>query len=768
MRHLGRPLPRLEASPLVSGRGLFTGSMQAGDQLAMRLVRSPFAHARVTSVDVSGALALPGVVAAWSWSDLGDLPPISYRTGDTGRLDGFRQPVLASDLVRYVGEPIAVVFAEDPATAEDAADQVDFRAELLDAFIDPVTSALGGSSDHATVALVEQGFGDVEHAIAGADIVVELELEVGRQAAMPLETRGLIARWDGARNLLEITGAAKIPHIDRDLLADQIGRPASRIVLAEGHVGGGFGARGEIGPEDVLACLGALRLGRPVAWLEDRREHMTAAPQARGQRHIARIAAQDDGRLVAMDVTFMIDQGAYLRPDGLRIAELTAAMLQGPYRLDAFRALGDVRLTNKTPAGPYRGAGRVEGTFVRERLVDAVADRLGLDPVAVRRRNLVAAEEMPAARGVTLGGVPVVYDSGDYALLLKRAEQTFALERLRKRTRTRRSKGEAVGFGLAFFVDRSGGGSGDGVRISVDDTGTVEVVTGAADLGQGLETAVAQIVADILAVPYTDVRVVHGRTDAIGFGQGAEASRSTVMTGTAAQQAAEKVREKALAAAAALIGVSADRLMLDAGEVRPIEHSDAPGLPIGAIAHALRPDRAAALALPHSPDSAGLSAEAWVSLDSPTHPYGLAAAVVAVDEATGAATVERFFVAADVGNAVNPKLVESQLAGGAVQGIGGALSEELLFTATGEPVAISFADYALPTADQVPDIECLVTDNAPSPLTPLGLKGAGELGINGAGAAIAAAIDEAIGTPGAVTHLPVTPARLRAILRGVS
>lgn len=767
MRHLGRSLPRLEAGPLVAGRGWYVGSIEMADQLSMRVVRSPFPHARITSIDVSEALAVPGVVAAWSWADLGDVAPIGFRRDVGDALAPFRQPVLASDMVRYVGEPVAVVFAETAAIAEDAADLVDFRAELLDASIDPADSVFGGSVDRATAAVVEEGFGDVDSAFASADLVVELELEIGRHSAMPLEPRGLVAHWDGARDMLEVCGAARFPHIDRDMLAAQIGRPASRIALIEGHVGGGFGVRGEIGPEDVLVCLAALRFGRPVAWIEDRTEHMIAAAHARGQRHIARIAAQDDGRLVAMDVTFMLDQGAYLRPDGLQTAQLTAAMLPGPYRLDAFRAVGDVRLTHKTPAGTYRAGGRYESTFVRERLVDAVADKLGLDPVEVRQRNFLTPDEMPADREVSIAGSPVIYDSGDYTRLLQRTADTIGLARLRKRIATRRAKGERVGLGMSFFVDRAGGGSGDGARITVDDTGTVEVITGAADVGQGVETAVAQIVADILAIPYTDVRVVHGRTDAIGFGQGAHGSRATVMTGTAAQQAAEKVREKALSAAAAMIGVSVDRLMLEDGEVRSIEHAGAPGLPLGAVARALRPDLAPVLDVPHSADTAGLSAEAWVSLDSPTFPYGMHVAVVSVDEATGAVTVERYLVAADVGNPVNPRLIEGQLGGGAAQGIGGALSEEFLFSATGEPLSANLTDYVLPTADRIPDIEFLITDDAPSPLTPLGIKGAGELGTNGAGAAIAAAIDHAIGIPGAVTRLPVTPSRLRAILRGI-
>ncbi|MDQ0316007.1 xanthine dehydrogenase family protein molybdopterin-binding subunit [Amorphus orientalis] len=768
MRHLGRPLTRLESGPLVAGRGWFVSGIALPDQLALRVIRSPYPHARITDLQLDAARAVPGVVAVWTSDDLGDVGPIGYRVDTGDDLAAFRQPILARDVARYVGEPVAVVIADTPAIAEDAAERVEIGADLLDVAVDSSVPHGPDTVPGSLAAVVDKGYGDVDAAFSRADVIVELDLAIARQAAMPLETRGLVAKWDGARDVLEVYGAAKLPHIDRDLLAGLVGRPASRIFLYEGHVGGSFGVRGEIGPEDVLVCLAALRLGRPVGWVEDRREHILAASPGRAQRHLARVAAGDDGRLLAIDVNFQLDQGAYLRPDALTAADLTAAMLPGPYELPAYRVRGEVLLTNKTPLGPCRGGGVAEAAFVRERLMDAVADRLGIDPTELRARNLIPRDAMPFKRPMTVLDWPVVYDSGDYAGLLERAAETLGIDALHRRLAARRAKGELVGLGLSIVVEPSAGGGGDGVRITIDDTGTVEVVTGAADIGQGVETVIAQIVADILAVPYTDVRVVHGRTDWIGFGQGARGNRTTVMTGTAAQQAAEKVREKALAAAAALIGVSAERLMLEAGEVRAIDHSDAPGLPIGAVARALRPERVAALGPDLAPDDgAGLSGEAWVTLDGPTYPYAVHAAVVAVDEDTGAATVERYLVAADVGNAINPRLIEGQLSGGAAHGIGGALSEELAYSPGGEPLAMTLSDYVLPTADQIPDIECLIADDAPSPLTPLGMKGCGGLGTSGAGAAIAAAIDAAIGQPGAITELPVTPARLRAILRGV-
>ncbi|MEW5423153.1 xanthine dehydrogenase family protein molybdopterin-binding subunit [Amorphus sp. 3PC139-8] len=767
MRHLGRALTRLESGPLLTGRSRFVSAISLPDQLAMRVIRSPYAHARLTHIGLEAARALPGVKAVWTADDIGDIGPIGYRVDAGDELAAHRQPVLARSVTRYVGEPIAVVIAETAAITEDAAELVEIGAELLDVALESSKSRAPTAAP-TVAATVEKGFGDVERAFLAADLVVELDLSVARQAAMPMEPRGLAARWDGARDILEVYGTAKLPHLERDMLARLLGRPASRIFLYAGHVGGSFGARGEIFPEDVLVCLAALRFGRPVGWVEDRREHMIATTHARGQRHVARVAAKDDGRILAFDVGFQIDQGAYLRPDGLTIAETTAAMLPGPYKLAAYRAHGEVLLTNKTPAGPCRGAGRFEANFVCERLVDAVADRLNIDPIDVRAANLIAPESMPAPRHMTLNDQPLIYDSGNYGALLDKVSDAWSLTALERRLEGRRAKGERVGLGLSIVVEPTGGGGGDGARISVDEAGTVEVVTGAADLGQGPETAIAQIVADILAVPYTDVRVVHGRTDGIGFGQGAYGARVTVMTGTAAQQAAEKVREKALSAAAAMIGVSVDRLMLDEGEVRATEHPEAPGLPLGAVARALRPERAGALGEAFVPtDTAGLSAEAWVTLDGPTFSYAIHAAVVAVDEETGVATVERYLVAADVGNAVNPKLIESQLAGGAAHGIGGALYEEFQFGDTGDPVTLTLSDYIVPGADQIPDVEVIVTDDAPSPLTPLGIKGCGTLGTTGAGAAIAAAIDAALDFPGAVTTLPATPPRLRALLRGV-
>jgi carbon-monoxide dehydrogenase large subunit/6-hydroxypseudooxynicotine dehydrogenase subunit gamma len=558
-------------------------------------------------------------------------------------------------------------------------------------------------------------------------------------------------------------GAAKVPHWNRDNIARMLGREAATVQLFEGHVGGGFGIRGELYPEDVLVCLAALRLDRPVKWIEDRREHLIAANHSRQQHHNVRAAVDADGRILGIDAEFFHDQGGYVRTHAATVPDLAAAMLPGPYRVPSYRARGHMRLTNKTPGGTYRAPGRFESTFVRERLMDAIAARLGLDPIAVRRRNLIGKEEMPYARPLATLGTDVVLDSGDYAGLLDKALARIGWEALQDELRRRRGRGECVGAGVGLFVEKSGLGPYDGVKMTVDRNGGVEVVTGAASLGQGVETVIAQICAETLGVDYRSVRVVHGQTDRIAYGLGAFASRVTVMTGEATRLAALEVRRKALAVAAELLQQSPDALDIVDGKAVRAGGGSGPSMTLAKIAEALEPT--SRLRGGRDP---GLAAEGWFYTDHMNYPYGVHVAVVAVDRESGAVAVERYLVAYDVGRAVNPMLVEGQIAGGFAQGLGGALYEEFQYDSRGEPLAVTFADYLMPTAREVPALDVLITEDAPSPLNPLGLKGAGEGGANAVGAAIAAAIDDAIGLPGAITTLPVSPQRLRALLRAVA
>jgi aerobic carbon-monoxide dehydrogenase large subunit len=526
-----------------------------------------------------------------------------------------------------------------------------------------------------------------------------------------------------------------------------LGREPISIRLREGHVGGGFGVRGELYPEDILVCLAALRLGRPIKWIEDRREHLIAANHSRQERFCVRAAVDKMGHVLAIDGEFWHDQGAYVRTHGATVLDLCASMLPGPYRVDAYRMIGHLRLTNKTPCGTYRAPGRFESTFARERLMDAIAARLAIDPIEIRKRNFIARSDMPFSRGINTLGAPLIYDSGNYAGLLDKALQAIDWEALSNDLRRRRADGEAVGVGLAMFVEESGSIARDTVCATVETSGTIEIVTGAASVGQGIETVIAQICADTLGVDYRQVHVVHGQTERIAFGLGAFGSRVTVMTGEATRLAATKLRDKIITAAAMLLQSTPDDLDIVNGEV------------------VSRTASRASVALAEVARHTALSADAWFDARYMTYPYGVHIAVVKVDRETGSVVAERYLVAYDIGKAVNPMLVEGQLVGGVVQGLGGALLEEFLYDSRGEPLSVTFDSYLLPTAREIPPIDVLVTEDAPSPTNTLGLKGAGEGGANAVGAAIAAAIDDALGMRGSVTQLPVTPQRLRTMLK---
>jgi CO/xanthine dehydrogenase Mo-binding subunit len=564
---------------------------------------------------------------------------------------------------------------------------------------------------------------------------------------VPIETRGVIATYDEERDVLAMYGAAKVPHWNRDRIALMLGRKPETVQLFEGHVGGGFGIRGELYPEDLLACAAALKFRKPVKWIEDRREHLIAANHSRQQRHKIRAAVDGHGRILAIDDTFFHDNGAYMRTHAATVPDLAAAMLPGPYIVPAYRAHGHIRLTNKTPCGTYRAPGRYESTFVRERLMDAIAQRIQVDRLEIRRRSLIPKEQMPYdARTATLG-TDIIYDSGDYAGLLRRVERHYGLARAIARAEHRRSTGVLAGVGLAMFVEKSGLGPSDLVRVTLHADGTTEVVTGSASVGQGMETAMAQICADALGIDYATVRVIHGQTDRIERGGGAYASRVTVMTGEATHRAALDLRARALTAAAPLMQTTPDRLTIANGVIARV--NGGASMPLAELARAVP-----------------LTGEGFFEYKHMVYPYGVHIAEVLVDAESGGVTVERYFVGYDIGRAVNPMLIEGQIAGGVAQGIGGALYEDFRYADNGEPLSVSFADYLMPTAHEIPRIELLLTEDAPSPLNSLGLKGAGEGGANAAGAAIASAVDDAIGLPGAIAELPITPQRLKALLRG--
>lgn len=751
-RYIGQSVRRLEDEPLVTGRARFIGDLDFPHQLHARIVRSGHARGQITEIDADAARALPGVIAVWTGDDLAAIPNIPFRATAIKGLTPYTQPAVARDYVRYVGEPVAVVIAEDPYVAEDAAELTMVEIDPAEAYLD-VTSAPGDFAPGlgCEPAVIIKGYGDVDEAMARAHATVSLDLSVGRHSAVPLETRGLLARYDEARGVLELHGATKRPHWNRDQLAELFELSPARIELYEHHVGGGFGVRGELYPEDLILCHAAMTLRRPVKWIEDRREHLMTANQSREQVHSICAAVDADGRILAIDETLYHDQGAYVRTHGARVPDMTIGLLLGPYRVPAYKAKAHYRLTNKTPAATYRAPGRFEGSFVRERLIDAIASRLDLDPLEIRSRNFIGKAEMPFDRGLTALETNVVLDSGDYSGLLEKAKAFSEWGELQSEVMARRAQGEAVGVGLGMFVEKSGLGPAEMVDLSVEIDGTVVVVTGAASLGQGVETVIAQICAETLGVDYRRVRVLHGDTTRIPYGFGAHASRVTVMTGEATRRASVMARDKALDMAAEILQTDRNGLDVIDGAV-VAANGTGPSITLGELARNLGP------ASPTRGDrEPGLSATAWYHNTQMNYPYGIHIAKVCVDCLTGHVDVEKFFVVYDIGRAINPALVEGQILGGLAQGLGGALLEEFIYDDAGQPLSVTLADYRMPTVAEMPPVDILLLEDAPSPLNPLGMKGAGEAGINAVGAAVASAVDDALQSPGFVRQLPVTP-----------
>ncbi len=573
---IGHSVKRLEDRPLLMGQGRFAADISFPGQWHMRFVRSQIAHGKLLGVDAAAALAMEGVHAVWAFADVAHLPPIGFRLTGLIELEPYRQFVLAKDKVRYVGEPVAVVFASDPYIAEDAAELVDVRAEQLPAILDVANTVSMYDDTHSTeCTIIRKGYGDIAAAFKAAKHVISLELSIGRHTGVPMETRGVIANYDEQRDVLSMYGAAKVPHWNRNTLAQMLGRHAESVQLYEGHVGGGFGIRGEIYPEDVIACAATLKFRKPIKWIEDRREHLIAANHSRQQTHRVRAAIDGEGHILGIEDEFFHDNGAYMRTHAATVPDLAAAMLPGPYKVPAYMTEGHIRLSNKTPCGTYRAPGRYESTFVRERLMDAIAAKLGANPLEIRRKNLIAKSAMPYDAQLDTLGTHIIYDSGDYAKLIDTAQRELHWPGVRLPADRRPDARTLIGVGSALFVEKSGLGPSDLVRIAIDQNGGVEVVTGSASVGQGMETVTAQICAETLGVDYTTINVVHGQTDRIPQGGGAYASRVTVMTGEATRQASENLRVKILAAAASLMQTTADKLDIVNGLVGSISGAGA-------------------------------------------------------------------------------------------------------------------------------------------------------------------------------------------------
>ncbi|HUB20945.1 MAG TPA: xanthine dehydrogenase family protein molybdopterin-binding subunit [Streptosporangiaceae bacterium] len=757
MSSIGARLPRKEDPRLLRGRGRFGDDISVPGQLWARVVRSPSAHGEVNELDVTQAAKAPGIAAVVTAADLPPGLVIPVRLAVPGPdLSAYLQPVLAATTVRYVGEPLAVVVGDDPYACEDAAELVEIDIAERPAVLDARTA------DSPAAAELSRGYGAVEAAFAQARHVVRIELAIGRHSGVPLEPRCLLAVPDGDRGSLDIFGMTKVPVFNRDLLARLLGLDETLIHVHGVDAGGGFGVRGEFYPEDFLIPWLALTMGRPVKWSEDRAEHLVAVNHSRQQYHRIAAAFDGDGRILALGDDVTHDNGAYCRTHGVAVPELTVAMLPGPYRVPAYRGRIRVVLTNKTPCGTYRAPGRFEGTAAREHLLDVAADQLGLDRVELRRRNLLTRDEIPHHRPIATLGTDLILDTGDYPALL--AALLSEVDRLGYRALDPKTSENAEithvrhGFGLALFVEKSGLGPQETADVTVSKSGAVHVYCGGTSIGQGIETVLAQIAADALGVDPGVVSVTTGDTAAQPFGAGSWASRSTVVGGSAVHLAAAAVRKRAIQLAARILEVDIADVEVRDGAVA-VRGDPGARVSLGEIAQAAAPD--SRFVEPGEP--AGLSARRRFEVSHMTYPYGAHAAVVAVDPGTGQVRVLRYLVAYEVGRAVNPMLVEGQLRGGVAQGIGGALFEEFSYDDAGQPQAITFIEYRMPTAAEVPPVDLLVCQDAPSPGNPLGVMGAGEGGVSAAGAAVANAVRDALGLAGGVGQLPLTPARVREL-----
>jgi carbon-monoxide dehydrogenase large subunit len=760
---VGAPVRRIEDRRLLRGQATFIDDLELPRQLYVAFVRSQYAHARLRSIDLDPALATPGVVAALSAADLG--APTIQATVTHPALRPCGQPILADAIVRYVGEPIALIVAESVAEAIDGAAAARVEYDPLPPVADAEAAvAVGAQLLHPDLGDNLAGefsvnVGNPDAAFASADRVVRGRFYVQRYTGTPLEGRGVAATWDAGHERLTLWSSTQWPYTLRDSLARLVKLPRQSVRVIAPDVGGGFGIKQDVYPEEIVLALVARRLGRAVKWIETRREHLLTAVHAREQWHDIELAVRQDGTILAMRADVLSDQGAYTRSLGILCPSLTMASLPGPYRIRHYRCRVRVALTNKAPAAAYRGAGQPEAVFATERIVDRVAQELGLDPAAVRMKNFIRSDEFPWDVGTQSSqDVAVIYDSGNYGAGLARAMQLsgyddWRQEQARRRAGTDRAR-PMLGIGLAAYVMLTGLGPHESSLVRVDPSGKVALTTGASPHGQGTATALSQIVADELSLSPQEITVRHGDTDAIPFGVGTYASRNAVVAGSAALVAARLVREKALALGARLLEVAPDDLELVQGVVRVRGASDRQ-VGLGQLATLAAPGELLADGL-----SPGLEATHYFLAPRATFASGVHVAVVEVDPDTLQVAIVDYAVVSDAGPLLNPLIVEGQIVGGVAQGIGGALYEELTYDQQANLISQSLLDYCMPSANQIPPVR-IAHLHTPSPLNPLGVKGLGEGGAMAPPAAIANAVEDALGHLGIrIDATPITPTRL--------
>ena len=756
---IGRPIRRVEDRPLLTGRAEFVDDLRMPGMLHAAFLRSPFAHARLLAIEPARARSLPGIVAILTGSELpiDIIPPITAPNAFSPP-----RPVLAREIVRFVGEPVAVVVATNRSIAEDAIELLSVEYDPLDVVADASAAmAPGAPRLHAVAENVlfslALDVGEVDAAMAASTVVVEATFRNPRLSAAPIECRGVVAAvLDGVLTLWSSTQA---PHRTHSLLAELFKLDMGHIRVIATDVGGGFGQKAHTYPEEVVLAALALQLGRPVKWIEDRLENLMASSHARDQVVWARAAADAEGRLLAIEADVVCDTGAYgVFPHGHVLEALgTLAMIPGPYRVPAYRARARSIATNKCPEGAYRGVGLPVSTFVHERLMDMLAHRLELDRAEIRRRNFVRTEDFPYT---TATGQ--CYDSGDYARALDMALAAVGYEGFPAEQAEALAGGRRIGLGISSYVEYSGMGSAvfhsrgmvgisgqDGAYVILDSTGRVTAWTTTPGIGQGVGTSFAQIVASELSLPIESIRIARSDTGVGGIsGTGSFASRSAISGGGALMAACRQIRQHLCDDGAQRLEADPQDLTLEGGWVR-VAGVPSRGVPFGELVAAAEPDRYRVSA----------------SFDPPhvAYPYATHACVVEVDLATGEVRILRYTIAEDCGTVINPLIVEGQVHGATAQGIGGTLYESIVYDQNGQLQTGSLMDYLLPTAGEIPNFS-LSHLEIPSPCTPNGAKGVGEGGTLAPPGAIANAVADALGID--FNELPLTPDRIRAAIRG--
>jgi carbon-monoxide dehydrogenase large subunit len=747
--YVGTPVKRLEDFRFLTGRGQYVGDLKRERLLHAVILRSPIAHGVIVAIDTARARALPGVHAVITAADIGTrVPRIPMRQEPMPELLRCEQPVIAEGKVRYAGEPVALVVAESAERAEDALQAIELSLEALPAVVDSHAKnqpRLFDNIENNIATTMKAVRGDADAAFKTHKGYVRRErFAVHRHTAVALEPRGLLAEWDAKAGRLTLHGATKVPFPNRRILARHLGLKEDAVTLIENDVGGAFGARGEFYPEDFLIPFAARLTGRPVRWIEDRRENLLATNHAREAECELEIACGADGTIVALRGHADVDIGAYIRTVGATPARNIIQVLSGPYRIPHIAVDVALHLTNKTPVATYRGPGRFEADFFRERLFDIVAADLGIDRVEFRRRNLIAASEMPYELAtVVRPKIEAECDSGDYRATLERCVAEIGWSEKAK-LNGRQIDGRHHGLGIGCYIEGGASGPRENARLAIEPDGTIAVFVGSCAIGQGLETAFAQIAADAMELPLERIRgIFHGSTDTLKEGFGSYSSRSIVMGGSAIVAAAEILRERIRKAAA-------ERLRC---EVSAIKLGDG-----FAFASSERP-----LGFR---EFAGLAADGVFSSSKRTYSYGAHAAHVAVDAMTGRVEVLDYVAVEDVGRIINPATLHGQTVGAIMQGLGGTLLEHLVYDDNGQLMTSSLADYLLAGACDFPSIRAIALEDYPAPHNPLGAKGAGEGGIIPVGGVIANAVAAALASLNVQPNaLPLTPPRLWRLIQ---